>query len=179
MALTAFRRVPKAENMMRKKEGMVGEAVSNPDPLRVNPAHCHAKALATVGKPLELFNTARALDSTRSPDLAAMRTLFPEVVQEVGCLTIGEVAARLRVSRATVYRMIDRGELEHFRVGTSIRVAGSAVEQLVRGGPKSTSGCLTYPVAVHFLRGLPRHHHHRTRQAQRQTVRSRTAHHRL
>ena len=33
-----------------------------------------------------------------------------------------EVAARLRVCTATVYRLCAAGELRHFRVGASIRI---------------------------------------------------------
>ena len=41
---------------------------------------------------------------------------------------MAEVAAVLRVSKATVYAMVERGELEHFRVVNSIRVPREAVE---------------------------------------------------
>jgi excisionase family DNA binding protein len=37
-------------------------------------------------------------------------------------LTVKEVAARLRVCTATVYRLCAAGELPHFRVGASIRI---------------------------------------------------------
>ena len=38
-------------------------------------------------------------------------------------LTVREVAERLQVCRATVYTLVDRGELPHSRVMNSIRVA--------------------------------------------------------
>jgi excisionase family DNA binding protein len=38
-------------------------------------------------------------------------------------LTPAEVAARLQVCRATVYKLIARGELAHVRVGLSVRIA--------------------------------------------------------
>ncbi len=41
---------------------------------------------------------------------------------EARLLTVREVAAALRVCTATVYDMIDRGELEHVRVSNAIRV---------------------------------------------------------
>ena len=41
---------------------------------------------------------------------------------EAQLLTVREVAATLRVCTATVYDMIDRGELEHVRVSNAIRV---------------------------------------------------------
>jgi excisionase family DNA binding protein len=40
--------------------------------------------------------------------------------------TVGEVAKALRVCTATVYAMIERGELEHVRVSNAIRVVLSA-----------------------------------------------------
>ncbi len=37
-------------------------------------------------------------------------------------LTVREVADRLRLCRATVYAMCERGELEHFRMSNSVRI---------------------------------------------------------
>jgi excisionase family DNA binding protein len=37
-------------------------------------------------------------------------------------LTVKEAAAILRVCTATVYAMVDRGELEHVRVSNAIRI---------------------------------------------------------
>ena len=37
-------------------------------------------------------------------------------------LTVKEVAAMLRVSTATVYAMVKRGELAHVRVSNAIRI---------------------------------------------------------
>jgi excisionase family DNA binding protein len=42
-------------------------------------------------------------------------------------LTVREVAARLRVSRATVYRLVQTGALPALRVSNSIRVAPEAL----------------------------------------------------
>ena len=36
-------------------------------------------------------------------------------------LTVAEVARRLRVSRATVYKLVAQGKLAHVRIGNSIR----------------------------------------------------------
>ncbi len=48
-------------------------------------------------------------------------------------LTVREIAARLRISTATVYAMCRSGELEHFRVSHAIRIPESAVvEYLAR-----------------------------------------------
>lgn len=43
-------------------------------------------------------------------------------------LTVAEVAASMRVSKMTVYRLVHNGELEAIRVGRSFRVPEHAVE---------------------------------------------------
>lgn len=47
-------------------------------------------------------------------------------------LTVAEVAARMRVSKMTVYRLVHSGELEAVRVGRSFRVPHAAVEEYLR-----------------------------------------------
>jgi len=47
-------------------------------------------------------------------------------------LTVAEVAARMRVSKMTVYRLVHGGELEAVRVGRSFRVPDHAVEEYLR-----------------------------------------------
>ena len=44
-------------------------------------------------------------------------------------LTVAEVAAQMRVSKMTVYRLVHAGELEAVRVGRSFRVPEKAVEE--------------------------------------------------
>jgi excisionase family DNA binding protein len=48
--------------------------------------------------------------------------------------TVAEVAKLLKVSVAKVYTMVDRGELEHFRIGTVLRVRREALEALMTRG---------------------------------------------
>ena len=48
-------------------------------------------------------------------------------------LTVAEVAAALRVSRMTVYRMVHAGELPAIRFGRSFRVPEQALEAIVSG----------------------------------------------
>ena len=43
-------------------------------------------------------------------------------------LTVAEVAAQMRVSKMTVYRLVHSGELEAIRVGRSFRVPEHVVE---------------------------------------------------
>jgi excisionase family DNA binding protein len=48
---------------------------------------------------------------------------------EVAFLTPAEVAAQLRVSRATVYALIERGELAAQRVGLALRIGVGDLEE--------------------------------------------------
>jgi excisionase family DNA binding protein len=47
-------------------------------------------------------------------------------------LTIAEVAAMMRVSKMTVYRLVHNGELPAVRVGRSFRVAEKDVDEYLR-----------------------------------------------
>lgn len=44
-------------------------------------------------------------------------------------LTVAEVAAQMRVSKMTVYRLVHNGTLEAVRVGRSFRVTEEAVQE--------------------------------------------------
>ena len=48
-------------------------------------------------------------------------------ISEVKFLTVAEVAATMRVSKMTVYRLVHGGELPAVRVGRSFRVPEDAV----------------------------------------------------
>jgi excisionase family DNA binding protein len=51
---------------------------------------------------------------------------------EVNFLTVAEVAAAMRVSKMTVYRLVHSGELPAVRVGRSFRVPEDAVQTYLR-----------------------------------------------
>ena len=51
---------------------------------------------------------------------------------EVSFLTVAEVAALMRVSKMTVYRLVHAGELTAVRVGRSFRVPEKAVHGYLR-----------------------------------------------
>ncbi|HXV93737.1 MAG TPA: helix-turn-helix domain-containing protein [Pseudonocardia sp.] len=51
---------------------------------------------------------------------------------QVQFLTVAEVAAMMRVSKMTVYRLVHGGELPAARVGRSFRVPQRAVEEYLR-----------------------------------------------
>jgi excisionase family DNA binding protein len=51
---------------------------------------------------------------------------------QVRFLTVAEVAAVMRVSKMTVYRLVHSGELPAIRVGRSFRVPEQAVHDYLR-----------------------------------------------
>jgi excisionase family DNA binding protein len=53
-------------------------------------------------------------------------------LNEVRFLTVAEVAAVMRVSKMTVYRLVHNGELPAVRVGRSFRVPEQAVHTYLR-----------------------------------------------
>ncbi|HZA10840.1 helix-turn-helix domain-containing protein [Mycobacterium sp.] len=54
-----------------------------------------------------------------------------EPVTRTQFLTVAEVAALMRVSKMTVYRLVHNGELPAVRVGRSFRVHAKAVHDLL------------------------------------------------
>ncbi|WP_153502912.1 helix-turn-helix domain-containing protein [Cumulibacter manganitolerans] len=54
-------------------------------------------------------------------------------VSQVTFLTVAEVAAMMRVSKMTVYRLVHSGELPAVRVGRSFRVPEKAVHDYLDG----------------------------------------------
>ena len=62
----------------------------------------------------------------------AVRPVDPALA-EVKFLTVAEVAAVMRVSKMTVYRMVHGGDLPAVRVGRSFRVPERAVHDYLRG----------------------------------------------
>jgi excisionase family DNA binding protein len=55
-----------------------------------------------------------------------------EGLAEIRFLTVAEVAAAMRVSKMTVYRLVHGGELPAIRVGRSFRVPEDAVNEYLR-----------------------------------------------
>lgn len=53
-------------------------------------------------------------------------------LSQVRFLTVAEVAAAMRVSKMTVYRLVHSGELPAVRVGKSFRVSEQAVHNYLR-----------------------------------------------
>jgi excisionase family DNA binding protein len=63
------------------------------------------------------------MSSTQPPDASLSQVRF---------LTVAEVAALMRVSKMTVYRLVHSGELTAVRVGRSYRVPEKAVHDYLR-----------------------------------------------
>ncbi len=53
-------------------------------------------------------------------------------IGEVSFMTVAEVAAIMRVSKMTVYRLVHGGEMEAVRVGRLFRVPENAVNEYLR-----------------------------------------------
>jgi excisionase family DNA binding protein len=64
-------------------------------------------------------------------EAAGIRPVEPALA-DVKFLTVAEVAAVMRVSKMTVYRMVHGGELPAIRVGRSFRVPEKAVHDYLR-----------------------------------------------
>lgn len=62
-----------------------------------------------------------------------MTTSAQRPLSEVKFLTVAEVAAAMRVSKMTVYRLVHTGELPAVRVGRSYRVPEQAVHTYLQG----------------------------------------------
>lgn len=55
-------------------------------------------------------------------------------MEEHDLMLASEVAVALRTSKMTVYRLIQRGELDVIRVGRAYRVKRASVQALLAGG---------------------------------------------
>ncbi len=56
----------------------------------------------------------------------------PNPVTGLNLLTVAEVAAMMRVSKMSVYRLIHAGEIEAVRFGRTFRVPQAAAEEYLR-----------------------------------------------
>ncbi|MET0839540.1 MAG: helix-turn-helix domain-containing protein [Marmoricola sp.] len=61
-----------------------------------------------------------------------MPTNIPGDISDVRFLTVAEVAAVMRVSKMTVYRLVHSGELPAVRVGRSFRVSEDDVNEYLK-----------------------------------------------
>jgi excisionase family DNA binding protein len=59
------------------------------------------------------------------------RVAAPQTFVTGGLVTVAEVAAAMRVSNMTVYRLIKSGELPALRVGKNYRLRGTDIERFL------------------------------------------------
>jgi excisionase family DNA binding protein len=58
---------------------------------------------------------------------------YDRPLSEVHLLTVAEVAEILRLSKMTVYRMVNSGVLPALKVGRSVRIPKHVVDEYLRG----------------------------------------------
>ena len=65
---------------------------------------------------------------------------MPEAKGRGPYLTVAEVAAMMRVSNMTVYRLINAGTLKAVRIGKSYRIEEAEVDRYLREGTTAEAG---------------------------------------
>jgi excisionase family DNA binding protein len=75
--------------------------------------------------------TAKKRQSGDAENGSGVRPVDPSLAED-RFLTVAEVAAVMRVSKMTVYRMVHAGDLPAVRVGRSFRVPEKAVHDYLR-----------------------------------------------
>ena len=84
-----------------------------------------------MGRPMAA-TMARPVPAAHPAAMPVGRPSVPQPRQAVTFLTVAEVAAMMRVSKMTVYRLVHAGELSAVRVGRSFRVPERAVQDYLR-----------------------------------------------
>jgi excisionase family DNA binding protein len=79
----------------------------------------------------ELMSASAQRGPGKPAESGGSRPVDP-ALSEVRFLTVAEVAAVMRVSKMTVYRMVHGGDLPAVRVGRSFRVPEKAVHDYLR-----------------------------------------------
>jgi excisionase family DNA binding protein len=84
-----------------------------------------------IGRPMAAA-VARPVPGAHPAAMPVGRPAVPSPRSAVTFLTVAEVAAMMRVSKMTVYRLVHAGELAAVRVGRSFRVPERAVQDYLR-----------------------------------------------
>ena len=103
---------------------------------------CKHGSVPAVGKPLDLpcltewvamtsMNGPSARDASAAKSARDAGAADGQPITRTQFLTVAEVAALMRVSKMTVYRLVHNGELPAVRVGRSFRVHAKAVHDLL------------------------------------------------
>ncbi len=85
-----------------------------------------------IGRPMAA-TMARPVPAAHPAAMPVGRPVVPAPRAAVTFLTVAEVAAMMRVSKMTVYRLVHAGELSAVRVGRSFRVPEPAVREYLAG----------------------------------------------
>ena len=106
----------------------------------------HPGAFAGAAQASQMLGIARDSATAALPWIASIGPVSPPsagkslasgavraVVGGTSLLTVREVAERLGVCTASVYRLCARGELAHSRIGSAIRVAPADLAAFLRG----------------------------------------------
>jgi excisionase family DNA binding protein len=96
-----------------------------------SPAPALARPVAYGQRPVARPTALRPAIERPAADGALMQRPAPRPT--VSFLTVTEVAAIMRVSKMTVYRLVHGGDLAAVRVGRSFRVPESAVRNYLTG----------------------------------------------
>lgn len=96
------------------------------------PSQSFVSSRLSGGSPVQPSQAFSAIAKHFVPDLSPGRVRL-KVLAGTGrpLLTVAQVAERLAVCRATVYALVERGELVHVRVSNAIRIAPDAVEAFI------------------------------------------------
>ena len=97
-----------------------------------------ASGCETASHPVDLSGISSAAGSHGEAPIAPQAMPFGAPVARLGrgaeaWIAPAEVAARLKVGRATVYALVKSGQLRHRRIGLQIRVPLSALEDFLVG----------------------------------------------
>jgi excisionase family DNA binding protein len=108
-------------------------ALGDPQPTTVSPGLAAIRTREAPIEPQGIAQDARGAENGRK-----VRQRTPPRPQrasgDLAWLSVSEVAKELRVSSATVYRLIDRAELKHMRVSNAIRISRADLATFLRGG---------------------------------------------
>jgi excisionase family DNA binding protein len=86
---------------------------------------------SAMGRPMAT-TVARPVPAAHPAAMPVGRPAVPAPRAAVTFLTVAEVAAMMRVSKMTVYRLVHAGEMSAVRVGRSFRVPERAVQDYLR-----------------------------------------------
>ena len=96
------------------------------------PPRSSGSARPPSDRPPDGRSMARPVPAAHPAAMPRRPPAVPAPRSAVTFLTVAEVAAMMRVSKMTVYRLVHAGELSAVRVGRSFRVPERAVQDYLR-----------------------------------------------